>query len=366
MAPQRNRDHPQVSGGRRATGSRASPIESGVPARFGSLRFDAVLIDLDSLAVRAVTEDARRVLARPIESIVGYPLLDFLDPVERNDAAAALQAMRSGAIEFYRAHRQVSIAPGGALWAWAVELAGRRYAFVAWLDSDLDQSSERMAAMQEVLEHTVAIGIADAACIVRYASVEAGNTLGIDAETLVGTRLADAGRNRQLESIAGAERAPHDGLSVSFPVQIASRTGALITLTCVVTSSPDWPDRLFLLAQPPNLPREVELEQHLWRIAAEVEASGILLGLGSDRSLVFHRHPEAASLSLKQWEILRRIVAGERVPTIARDLYISQSTVRNHLSAIFERFGVHSQADLLAVLAQRDIASSETDTVSMA
>jgi DNA-binding CsgD family transcriptional regulator len=49
--------------------------------------------------------------------------------------------------------------------------------------------------------------------------------------------------------------------------------------------------------------------------------------------------------------VLRRISAGKRVPTVAKELYISQSTVRNHLAAIFERFGVHSQADLLARLA---------------
>jgi len=30
---------------------------------------------------------------------------------------------------------------------------------------------------------------------------------------------------------------------------------------------------------------------------------------------------------------------------------VSQSTVRNHLAAIFERFGVHSQPELLARLA---------------
>jgi DNA-binding CsgD family transcriptional regulator len=38
------------------------------------------------------------------------------------------------------------------------------------------------------------------------------------------------------------------------------------------------------------------------------------------------------------------------VPAVARDLYVSQSTVRNHLSAIFHLFGVHSQAELLALL----------------
>ena len=34
-------------------------------------------------------------------------------------------------------------------------------------------------------------------------------------------------------------------------------------------------------------------------------------------------------------------------PPSPRDLFLSQNTVRNHLSAIFRRFGVHSQSQLL-------------------
>ncbi|MGN6472198.1 MAG: LuxR C-terminal-related transcriptional regulator, partial [Mycobacteriales bacterium] len=34
----------------------------------------------------------------------------------------------------------------------------------------------------------------------------------------------------------------------------------------------------------------------------------------------------------------------------ARELYLSPTTVRNHLSAIFQRFGVHSQRELLDLL----------------
>jgi two-component system response regulator DctR len=58
-------------------------------------------------------------------------------------------------------------------------------------------------------------------------------------------------------------------------------------------------------------------------------------------------HPEIAELSTRQWEILSRLLEGARVSTIADELQISQSTVRNHLSTIFQRFEVHSQAELI-------------------
>jgi len=56
------------------------------------------------------------------------------------------------------------------------------------------------------------------------------------------------------------------------------------------------------------------------------------------------------SLSTRQWEIVTRLVRGERIEDIAAALYLSPSTVRNHLTAIYRKFGVHSQAEFLAKL----------------
>jgi DNA-binding NarL/FixJ family response regulator len=58
-------------------------------------------------------------------------------------------------------------------------------------------------------------------------------------------------------------------------------------------------------------------------------------------------------LSCRQIEIVKRLVGGERVPAIARELYLSPSTVRNHLSVIYQRLGVHSQEELLILLREK-------------
>jgi DNA-binding NarL/FixJ family response regulator len=57
-----------------------------------------------------------------------------------------------------------------------------------------------------------------------------------------------------------------------------------------------------------------------------------------------------ASLSAREREVLRLFLSNYRVASIARTLFISPHTVRNHLKAIFRKFGVRSQVELLDVL----------------
>jgi DNA-binding NarL/FixJ family response regulator len=53
------------------------------------------------------------------------------------------------------------------------------------------------------------------------------------------------------------------------------------------------------------------------------------------------------SLTAREWDVLRGLLANQRVPVIARRLGLSPHTVRNHLKAMFRKLGVSSQADLL-------------------
>jgi DNA-binding CsgD family transcriptional regulator len=61
-------------------------------------------------------------------------------------------------------------------------------------------------------------------------------------------------------------------------------------------------------------------------------------------------HVPSETLSTRQWEVVTRLVRGERVKDIAAELYLSPTTVRNHLTAIYRKFGVHSQTALMAKL----------------
>jgi DNA-binding CsgD family transcriptional regulator/PAS domain-containing protein len=98
----------------------------------------------------------------------------------------------------------------------------------------------------------------------------------------------------------------------------------------------------------PAADRASRLEDHLWRIAVEVQAAQINDPPRSGQS--WWADPALRGLSRRQSEILRRLTQGQRVAVIARELFLNESTVRNHLSAIYRKVGVHSQSELLARL----------------
>jgi DNA-binding NarL/FixJ family response regulator len=52
-------------------------------------------------------------------------------------------------------------------------------------------------------------------------------------------------------------------------------------------------------------------------------------------------------LSRREWEVVQLLLANQRPKAIARSLFISLHTARNHLRSIFDKLAVHSQTELL-------------------
>jgi len=59
------------------------------------------------------------------------------------------------------------------------------------------------------------------------------------------------------------------------------------------------------------------------------------------------RSPELAALTRREQEVLEFLLGGQRVASIARHLFVSEHTVRNHLKSIFRKLHAHSQAELI-------------------
>jgi len=199
------------------------------------------------------------------------------------------------------------------------------------------------------------MGTLDPRWRVRRISVEVTDVLGFAQEDCVGVPVLDAVHPMDAPTL----------LSHMTALALNATAGALHlrvrrrpkgwqlsrVVVCSLMASKHTPFA-FALSPLEEVPRHAheadrvrDLEGRLRRIATEVRAAGITplaVAPGVPRDL-----DVLAELSPRQHEVLQRLVSGQRTPVIARELFLSQNTVRNHLSAIFRRFGVHSQSQLL-------------------
>lgn len=67
------------------------------------------------------------------------------------------------------------------------------------------------------------------------------------------------------------------------------------------------------------------------------------------------RIPGLNELTSREFDIVTRLLAGDRAPAIAEALFIGKSTVRNHLSSVFAKLGVRSQQELIVLLRRTEL-----------
>jgi len=179
-----------------------------------------------------------------------------------------------------------------------------------------------------------------------------------DVEGLLGYRTSDV-LGRSILSLVTDTSVP-DLLSL---LAHAAATGAGVTLNLVACSKQGDPVLLeavlWPLRPPPRcgfalLPGAyaesafgtgADVENWISRYARDSNAVSL-----SGRLSATPREGELAGLSrltTRELEIVSRLVSGDRVPSIAKALFLSPSTVRNHLHSIYRKLDIHSQQELI-------------------
>lgn len=323
-----------------------------------------ILVELNRFTVTAVSDAALGGLARRAEEVVGRPVYDVLVDEDQSGARKTLETMAAGTIDFYRAHRHVKMPNGDAsrvlFCVRAFDFDGRRVALVT-ISLGGDPLWSHMTEQLGVDPVVMALGKADASWVVTAVSQEVAPLLGLTAKEVVGQALFGKAELHRLRALleGGEHHQPDSALALR--VTLRDNSGAKHSAICVTTCLQVRDTRYFILlpdagpAHSDAINRASQLESHLWRIASEVEASGVLIRMGN---MPPPSVPPLGVLTDRQLEVLAHLLRGERVPTIAKGMHVSQSTVRNHLSALFAHFGVHSQSELLHLLSGGDVLST--------
>jgi PAS domain S-box-containing protein len=110
-------------------------------------------------------------------------------------------------------------------------------------------------------------------------------------------------------------------------------------------------------AKPVGVNQSDTVRSSLERIALELQTIGLTTEVNAPLMASLD-HPDLASLTHREREILVHLVAGQRVPAIAEELHISQHTVRNHLKSIYRQVAVGNQSELIERVRSLDDSKS--------
>ncbi len=199
-------------------------------------------------------------------------------------------------------------------------------------------------------DYKIVIGTTDVDLRIDRVSSDVSAVLGREPTELIGQTLFGIVHPDDLAGLMWAlaqSTATRKGVALQVHFHVADGDARL----CQALLLPMDPLPSFAFALFPGAPTGgspgPDVERLLWETRRGIEA------VGSSRDLAGLTEAGVPGLSLltsRELDVVTRLLAGNRVPAIAKALFISQSTVRNHLSSVFRKLGARSQQELIDLL----------------
>jgi DNA-binding CsgD family transcriptional regulator len=199
---------------------------------------------------------------------------------------------------------------------------------------------------------TPVVGTSDESLLIDRISSDVEALLGYQPSDVLGRSMLSLVTETSVSDLLGSlAHAAGTGAGVTLNLVARSKQGDPVLLEAVL-----WP-----LRPPPRcgfalLPgayaesasgTAADVENWMSRFASDSGAVSLSRHLATAP-----REGELAGLSrltTRELEIVSRLVSGDRVPSIAKALFLSPSTVRNHLHSIYQKLDIHSQQELIHV-----------------
>jgi DNA-binding CsgD family transcriptional regulator len=336
--------------------------EAGTPTDVNTASVGLVTIDTGSGAITSCNDAFAEVVRRRPSDLPGRLMTDFIDDDVKPIATAVMEGIRAGFISCVDGNVDVRRQTGSVgIDCWLLALGADRphnSAMAGVIAADRAVSPEGQPAASGLRAahldpaRVVLATLDDDWRIIEMAPGSAGQLgLPVPAASAVMPRLHELALPADAPVLdrSFGRRSP-DATSDTFTLRL--RRADERWLAARVTVSPlrgsltatfglvAW----LMHAEEPaatESERIARLEDQLARIRQVVHTADEEVATGS---------VNLSELTVRQREIVERLLDGHRVDAIARDLFVSPSTVRNHLSAIFDKLGVASQSELVELL----------------
>ena len=345
-------------------GAPESTTPDAVTALVASSEVPLAAVDLPSGRFLAVNPVMASVLGSTVAELTGASSLRWLSPDGQHAAQLGFQALADGDLTGYQAIRRLADSGDDgqvfSVWVSTVEAGGARVGLASAIPSVPHDSQFRaLPPVSNVPEPgNVVLGTIDHYWRVDRISQDVTPLLGLTPEQCAGQPVLGIIHPADVPAfLAAVEHGRRGQRAVRLELRLNNRSGDWTPVTVVLaTIAPgDPPPLAFALirddtAADPSADssRETRLEAHMLRIADELHAAGLIPRLQQLPPLA--DEPQLGKLTSREWAVLTWLLDGQRVSAIAADLYVSQSTVRNHLSSIYAKLGVHSQVDLIRLI----------------
>ena len=340
-----------------------TPAEADTPMEVDTASVGLVTLDTASGAITACNDAFAELAGRPSADVPGCPLTDFVAHDVKPIASAVLAGIRAGFISSADGRVDVLNQAGSVgVDCWVQALGSDRphrtamAGVVPAKDAPSADAAHSAPAFRPTHFDPGAIVLATLDDDWRIMEVAPGPAGRLGLSFPMTTTMP---RLHELAHPADAPALDHSfgrrastGTPDTFSLRLRGAEDRTVSSRVTVSSLHGRVAATFgLVARllPPEEPRQTEsgrvalLEGQLARIRQVVQSAD---GDGDGAT----RPVDLSELTMRQREVVERILDGHRVDAIARDLFVSPSTVRNHLSAIFEKFGVASQSELVELL----------------
>ncbi|MEY2425245.1 MAG: hypothetical protein QOI61_817 [Actinomycetota bacterium] len=274
------------------------------------------LVDTETATVIAGNRAFAELVGHAAESLAGLPVATYLDQPRADGARAVLAQMRDGWVEFLEGEVELR-RPNGPVhaYSWSLVLGGqppRRKVIVGAVPISRRPGHDHASRPPD--PNRTVLGTLDHDGRFQDLATRSATMLGWPAEREGAARLheivhpADEGTLATLLNTTAVALGP-----TTAELRLRGRDEGWLDASVTVS-------RFYGLASAPLVS---------------------VIGFVAPPVVTF------TELTERQNEIVRRLVGGQQVAAIARDLFVSPSTVRNHLSAIYKAFGVKTQSELI-------------------
>ncbi len=331
----------------------------------GDIAFPALVLEVPSERIVAASPAASRLLEPDGGMITGRLLEEFTAdrPILGDDLFAG------GRLNGFETFRVLKRADGENLSVrmWIRSFARRPSSEFVVVVIVADTPADEGGTDASWHDAPAIFGTADASLLIERVSSDAEELFNVPVEDLLGRSLlaliAEDDVPRCLIALSEAS-----GGQAGITLNLDMRTGvAGPLLRCEVLLLPLQPSPscafVFLPIQ------DGAQEEH-----SSAELSAILFRLGRGAHVaklargVFHgvterNVPGLSRLTTRELEVVGLLLDGDRPPAIAAKLFLTQSTIRNHLAAVFAKLGVASQqelVDLFRIAERKAIDASST------